>query len=191
MKKNWFTLIEIMIVLLVFSIGILAVLRLILHNMNTMSDLETKTIATLLAKEWLELVYNTRDSNRLAWLPWNCIVNNAYNPNMFDNVCSAYFWDNKWFWTVHMEDTLHRKNIWNDKNQEESALFIKDDWSKWYTHTPTNEKSIFSRYILFTGVLDNNKIIDTWHIVKLEAHVLYQRWSKTGEIILESFIWNY
>jgi Tfp pilus assembly protein PilV len=40
-----------MIVLLVFSIGVLAVLRLILHNMETMSQLEAKSTATLLAKE--------------------------------------------------------------------------------------------------------------------------------------------
>jgi Tfp pilus assembly protein PilV len=40
-----------MIVLLVFSVGVLAVLRLILHNMDTINNLEAKSTATLLAKE--------------------------------------------------------------------------------------------------------------------------------------------
>ncbi|HCB51093.1 TPA: hypothetical protein DEP21_00660 [Patescibacteria group bacterium] len=55
-----------MIVIAVFSVGVLAVLRMVLYNMSVMDGIETKTTATFLAKESMDLVYSLRDSNRLA-----------------------------------------------------------------------------------------------------------------------------
>lgn len=191
MQKKWFTLIEVMIVLLVFSIGVLAVLRLILHNISTMSDLDDKTTATLLAKEWLELAYNTRDSNRLASLPRDCIVNIGYDGYTHTNTCKNYFLDNKWMRTIETnENNIQRKAI-DESFFEEGRLYIDTNWSLKYTHTTTDQPSIFSRYIYFTGVKDDNKVINTWYLLKIESHVFYQRWSKTGEVLLEWFIWNY
>jgi prepilin-type N-terminal cleavage/methylation domain-containing protein len=52
MKKYLaFTFIEMMIALTVFSIGVLAVMRLITQNLSSMDVAETTTIATFLAKE--------------------------------------------------------------------------------------------------------------------------------------------
>ncbi len=192
MNKKWFTLIEVMIVLLVFSIGVLAVLRLILHNMDTMSNLEAKSTATLLAKEWLELVYNTRDSNRIASLPWDCIINKEYDENLTrEKTCKNYFLDNWWLRKIENNESINRKMADPNNIIEESKLYIKNNNTTIYTHESSDQPSIFSRYIYFTGVKDNGTIINTWYILKLESHVIYQRWSKTGEIILESFIWNY
>ncbi len=192
MNKKWFTLIEVMIVLLVFSIGVLAVLRLILHNMDTMSNLEAKSTATLLAKEWLELVYNTRDSNRIASLPWDCIINKEYDENLTrEKTCKNYFLDNWWLRKIENNENIERE-IANPTNIfEDSKLYIENTQNIKYTHQENQNPSIFSRYIYFTGVKDNETMINTWSILKLESHVMYQRWSKTGEIILESFIWNY
>ena len=58
-----FTFIEMMIALTVFSIGILAVMRVITQNLTAMDKAETTTVATFLAKEGIELAYNVRDSN--------------------------------------------------------------------------------------------------------------------------------
>jgi prepilin-type N-terminal cleavage/methylation domain-containing protein len=63
LKKRGFTFIEVMIVIAVFSIGVLAVLRLVIYNMSAVKTLETRTTATFLAKEGIELAYNLRDSN--------------------------------------------------------------------------------------------------------------------------------
>lgn len=192
MKKKWFTLIEIMIVLLVFSVGVLAVLRLILHNMSTMNDLEAKTTATLLAKEWLEFAYNTRDSNRLASLPRDCIINYQYNASQNSDPCKNHFLDNQWLRALEIiGNDIERKNISDTKLFEEWKLFLKNIWWLKYTHQNTEQPSIFTRYISFTGVKDNDKIINTWYLLKIESHVLYQKWTRTGEIVLEWFIWNY
>lgn len=192
MKKKWFTLIEVIIVLLVFSVGVLAVLKLILYNMSSMSQLETKATATLLAKEWLELAYNTRDSNRIASLPWDCIINKNYDANLTrDEVCENYFLDNPWLRKIENNEKINRQTIDTNNIIEDSKLYIENNWNTKYTHEVNESPSIFSRYIYFTGVKDNEKIINTWAILKIESHVIYQKWSKTGEIILESFIWNY
>ncbi|MDD3262809.1 MAG: prepilin-type N-terminal cleavage/methylation domain-containing protein [Candidatus Absconditabacteria bacterium] len=191
MNKKGFTLIEVMIVLLVFSIGVLAVLRLILHNMETMSQLEAKSTATLLAKEGIELVYNTRDSNRIASLPWDCIINPNYNGQTENQFCKNHFLDNGGIWKIENYENIQRTTINPEYIFEESKLYIKDNITTKYTHEVNDQPSIFSRYIYFTGVKDNDNIINTGYILKIESHVIYQKGSRTGEIILESFIGNY
>lgn len=63
MNKKAFTLIEVLIAITVFSVGVLAVLNLIMNNLSTLDKVQTKITATLLAKEGIELAYNIRDSN--------------------------------------------------------------------------------------------------------------------------------
>jgi len=50
-KKPGFTLIEVIIAITVFSIGVLAVLNLIMYNLSTIDKVQTKITATMLAKE--------------------------------------------------------------------------------------------------------------------------------------------
>jgi Tfp pilus assembly protein PilV len=64
-----------MIAIVIFSIGILAVLNLVTNNLKSMDQNNLKLNATLLAKESMELVYNLRDSNIQKELSWNCILN--------------------------------------------------------------------------------------------------------------------
>jgi prepilin-type N-terminal cleavage/methylation domain-containing protein len=50
-KKAAFTFIEVMIAIVIFSIGILTVLKLVTNNLESMDKNNTKIQATLLAKE--------------------------------------------------------------------------------------------------------------------------------------------
>ena len=50
-KKSAFTLIEVIIAITVFAVGVLAVLRLITQNLVTLDKTEARTTATFLAKE--------------------------------------------------------------------------------------------------------------------------------------------
>ena len=50
-KKSAFTLIEVIIAITVFAIGVLAVLRLIVQNLVTLDNTQMRTTATFLAKE--------------------------------------------------------------------------------------------------------------------------------------------
>ena len=95
-KYRAFTLIEMLMALTVFSIGVLAVMRLITQNISSMDKAQSTTTATFLAKEGLELAYNMRDSNLQKGLPWNCVLSarslaNEYDMVDPDNACATYF----------------------------------------------------------------------------------------------------
>jgi len=64
-KQSGFTLLEMLIALSVFSVGIMAAFTLSLANVNTARDNYQRLFAANLAREGLELVKNIRDSN---WL---------------------------------------------------------------------------------------------------------------------------
>jgi len=69
--NSGFTLIELMIALAVFTIGISAALGLALSNYNNSRDNLDKIVAVNLAREGIELIRNVRDSN------WLRVDNNA------------------------------------------------------------------------------------------------------------------
>ena len=203
MNKKWFTLIELMIVIAVFSIWVMAILRLVLVNMNFMDNISTKTSATFLAKEWIELVYNIRDSNRLSSLPWGCLVNEKYLENSAENM-SVCVWDlftwsnvfrNLWInlpWKIYSKKNTYSDSF--DVLYDSSRLYLNSGaeiGGMWYSHDVKGIPTEFSRYVLITGVVENWIILPMDRIVKVESHVLYKKWTKKWEIILESFIWNY
>ena len=68
-KLSALTLIEVLISIAVFSIGILSVSYLIISNVWLSERTKLKTTATMLAKEGIELVYNRRDTNiKKGWI---------------------------------------------------------------------------------------------------------------------------
>ncbi len=73
MKKSAFTLIEMIIVILVFGTGILAVLYGIVQTLANQDRANTQITSSFLAREGIELMYNLRDSNYRKKLPRNCI----------------------------------------------------------------------------------------------------------------------
>lgn len=93
MQKKWFTLIEMMIALGIFSVGILTILNLLINNLYFLDKASTRTQASLLAKEGIELVYNLRDSNLAKSYPWNCIPyeNISYGAWWGEKICQTTF----------------------------------------------------------------------------------------------------
>lgn len=210
-NKSAFTFIEVMVAITVFAIGVLAVLSLITQNLATLDATQSRTTATFLAKEGMELVYNMRDSNINKWLPWDCVL----VPNLLTG---------NW-WTIDPDQVC----VWNfsswSKNQILQMSFSPDGytytlpvaagntfielWSGnrlyytrwdiwwhtifWYSSRPIKGQNptFFSRYILFTWVREWNVILPRESILKVESHVSYIKWTKTWEVVLESFIGNY
>lgn len=96
MRKSAFTFIEILVAISVFAIGVLAVLRLITQNLVTLDLTQTRTTATFLAKEGIELAYNMRDSNIQKSLPRDCVLDLNLSADDFgiideNKVCKRYF----------------------------------------------------------------------------------------------------
>lgn len=212
-KKLWFTFIEVIIAITVFAIGVLAVLRLITQNLVTLDTTQSRMTATFLAKEWMELVYNMRDSNIAKWLPWDCVLytnledvvmnTDLENPTVdacawnfsswTDKVLQISFDSGAYTYAVPVKNAESFNELWSGN------LLYYTTWNIWwhdifwYSSRPVeNDKpTIFSRYILFTGVREWDKILSRENILKVESHVLYNKWAKTWEVVLESFIWNY
>lgn len=65
LKKNGFTLVEMVITIGVFTVGIMGAFTLALSNLNVVKDNFNRVLASNLAREGLEIIRNTRDSN---WL---------------------------------------------------------------------------------------------------------------------------
>lgn len=211
-KKLWFTFIEVIIAITVFAIGVLAVLRLITQNLVTLDATQLRTNATFLAKEWIELVYNMRDSNIAKWLPWNCILKENFatgNRNEIDpeTVCewnfSSWSEDNKilqisfdpeWYTYTHMLDAGKDFNeLWTGNRLYYISWAVGWHQIFWYSSQAVEwqEPTFFSRYIVFAPVHEWKDILPRENILKIESHVLFNKWTKTWEVVLESFIWNY
>ena len=69
MKKvlKWFTLVEVIIALIIISIGILGVYQWVWAGRRDVDSTQSKIIAVNLAREWMEMIYNIRDTNVLRW----------------------------------------------------------------------------------------------------------------------------
>lgn len=65
-NQSGFTLVETLITLVVFSVGLLAIYTLSITNLNATRDNYRRTLSANLAREAVELIRNQRDSNWLA-----------------------------------------------------------------------------------------------------------------------------
>ncbi len=211
-RRAAFTFIEVIIAISVFAVGVLAVLRLITQNLVTLDITEARTTSTFLAKEWIELIYNMRDSNIQKSLPRDCVMYadlETWNRNEIDpeHVCMRYFtsWTEDkqllqisfapegYIYTHIAEQWTWFESLRNDNRLYYTTWSIADKDLFRYSNLPVEgqEPTVFSRYIVFAVVREWDKILPPNKILKLESHVAYMKGTKTGEVVLESFIWKY
>ena len=72
--KNGFTIWEVLIIIVVISVGLLSVLVVLTNWMTYVQKTRQKVIALNLAREWMEAIYQIRDTNRTrrAWVKDQC-----------------------------------------------------------------------------------------------------------------------
>lgn len=63
--KKWFTLVELIIAIALFGIGLIAVFVVLVNGFKTMNQARGQVIAINLAREWAEMMFNVRDTNLL------------------------------------------------------------------------------------------------------------------------------
>ncbi len=68
--RRWFTIREILVIIVVISVGLLSVVVVLTNGMSYVQRTREKVIALNLAREWMEAVYQIRDTNRTrrAWV---------------------------------------------------------------------------------------------------------------------------
>ena len=218
-RKLAFTFIEVIIAITVFAIGVLAVLRLITQNLVTLDNTQMHTTATFLAKEWMELVYNMRDSNNLKLLQRDCVMKTDIKDITTDVTIGVNHQENVqvnaciWFFSSWTEDnnilqisfdpdaymhvlSLEAGKDFNELRETNRLYYITWEvaWTELFRYSHQQDEwteTPFARYIRFASVTEGKNILPADRILKIESHVLYMKWTKTGEVILESFIWNY
>lgn len=213
-RKNlkWFTFIEILVVIAVFAIWVFAVVRLLISNMINVDAVKTNNSAIFLAKEWMDIVYNIKNSNIGKGLRWDCVLKDDIDPNVtliwnVDDVCKYSFssgiTDKKifqiWFSTTWYFQVNQLDDGDFNKNFESNKLFFYT-WSvagerlSRYGYSGLNYPSSdtkFARYIKFKPIMEWWKELPTDKIIKIESHVLFKNGVRTWNVVLESFISAY
>jgi len=210
-KTKAFTLIETLIAIIVFCIGILTVLLWLSQTLRNKDYANTQIKSAFFAREWIELMFNLRDANYHKELLWNCIFKYSSSPititldgngdEVKNSVCNWYFkpwdvlkisvWSNDEY--IHAELSELKDNF--DENFENFQIYYHT-WNvinggdgfiydyKWNEE----ERTGFARYLVIDSVKWVNK---NDKLLKIESHVLYKRWALTWEKVMETFIWNY
>ena len=203
MKKSAFTLVETLIVIIVFGIGILSVLYGIVQTLGNQDKAQIQITSSFLAREGIELMYNLRDSNQRKSLPRNCVfqpsevtsisLDDEQNPfcdGLFEPGIVLKISMNPAEYTIVEKSALTEDF---DQNFETHQLYyMTGNESFQYTYGPEGEPLRYARYLLIQEVLDGaGETLPPDYILKIESHVLYKKGHLTGEKVMESFIGNY
>jgi len=192
-KLHWFTFIEIIIAIFVFSVGILAVLQVMTKNLSLIAQSQTKTTAASFAQEGIALTFSLRDANRTKWYARDCIpssqVFTVIEPTEED-FCQYRMQDLAMSWWQLL--------LWFSPDQYMSIAVIQNTWStqlfsqtgEWYyvAYSGTNATK-YSRHITFEPIYEANILIPTDNLLKVTSLVTYAQGAQTGQVQLESFIW--
>ena len=85
--KSGLTMIEMIIVIMIISIWIIGIMSVVDYGLSATSQIRNETIATNLAREWMEGFFNIRETNRKRW-SWvrdECWI--LKDPLGYDNDC--------------------------------------------------------------------------------------------------------
>ena len=201
MRKKAFTLIEILIVIVIFWVGILAILSIMANSVKNFDTINMQTRATLLAKEGIDLAFHHRDSNleqgysrdyytrtgnndwgneEFLWKGWNTTFKIGLSVDKNKNPYYLLEKTEIWEYTADTFDEYFKTfalELTKLKPQENITLST----SKATTETPNKG---YARRIEFVP-----PTIGNLDLLKVNSHVIYKRWSFTGEVVLESLLW--
>lgn len=163
MRKSdkWFTIIELLVWIFIFSMGLLSIYYTIHQSLKLNDMSRDNIIASNLAREWVELIKNTRDSNYSNIHAWN-LKNPLKNWEVTDSekfgLTEEYFKISNNFestsnHTVKFEEISQFKE-WNDKlaEMEKYRLFLDSK----------------NRYVYDNGITPNLKATPFYRYVKIE-----------------------
>lgn len=195
------TLIEVLISIAIFSIGILSISYLIINNVWLSERTKLKTTATMLAKEWIELVYNRRDTNIKKWRLWNCL---ALKQGSYAGECETFFHDpnnlnTSTSRTIQIDENgsygfnsigsaLDNDKLYPVKSSFWNYTILESRWAK--NNIIGQKTSQFRRRITFSPVI----LWPEWwasqadKLLKVTSTVLYKKSAYSGSVTLQSFI---
>lgn len=198
--RRWFTLIEILLAIFVFSVGILAVLSLLTQNLRTMHGADVHRSAAFLAQESISLLSHIRDSNVANGIGWDCIPNSNlfYAQNVSESDVCNYT----------LSGIMTQWNILLLGSSTGSAIDIRvvplsSNFEQLFSDTRLRTESgsdvlrygdgvatEFARYLSITGATVSGHMIPGNILLKVNSVVLFKQGEKTGQVILETLLGN-
>lgn len=195
------TLIEVLISIAIFSIGILSISYLIINNVWLSERTRLKTTATMLAKEWIEIVYNRRDTNIKKWRLRNCLSLKQWS---YAGECETFFHNSNnlnggtsrtiqineiWWYDFNLlGSALDNDKLYPTKSSIWNYTVLKSRWSK--NNIIGQKVSNFTRRITFTPVF----LWPEWwasqadKLLKITSTVNYKKSAYSGSVSLQSFV---
>ncbi|GHV25576.1 hypothetical protein FACS1894176_04380 [Bacteroidia bacterium] len=208
--RKAFTLVETIIVILVFGTGILAVLYGMSQTLSNQDRAKTQITSSFLAREGIELMYNLRDSNYRRKLPRNCIFQKSDTATLtldsqgkeINPFCLSYFTGDTVLKItmgtggnyLSIQTGTVTENF--DTNWENFQLFYatgteNPEFSYRYTGSDSGQPLRYARYILVKTISEGSTTLPADKLLKIESHVLFKKGALTGDTVMESFIGNY
>lgn len=195
-----FTLIETLIVVFIFGVGILAVLRLLTYSLGYFDSIDMRVKANFLAKEGLEIVYNIRDSKIEQWYTRNYIQEKFEDDTLkqislgdegFTNFKVGFSGSGNYY---IFEPAEKSENFMDNFRTFYLNFFTGEDNQELTYYSPLSLSSSeepykgFARIIEYSPIYVGDQPLDKNKILKISSRVLYKRGGNTGEVLLESFI---
>lgn len=115
-NKKWYTMVELMVAILIFTIGFLSAYLLVYSAINSSIRSKNEIIASNIAREQIELIKNVRDTNWIKSLNWD---------NIDRYLTTTWTWNlsETWFYIIE-----------NDYEKPQNPIKITKlstfDWSK-------------------------------------------------------------
>lgn len=195
-KISAISLIEVLIAIYIFGIGILVILRMLISNISWLYDLRAKDTAVSLWKEAIDIVFHLRDSNiekgmtrdcvsvLFTWWGWICeddFLTSSLNRYRLD-------WSLTWMYQLEPIVSTGDAVLWYH-----TWIIYTQSWQSytwfWYNHDETSgEETYFVRRIEIFP--QTNYPTMTGQVLGVRSIVEYQRWWKTSQVVLESILWD-
>ena len=186
MNKKAFTLIEVLIAILIFALGLTSIFMLINSSIKANSFNKNQIIAANLAREEIELLRNIRDSNYKVFKKWNFI--NPALDNWFDD--SNNYFQTGSYYKIENDFDSHAtfpikvekiSDFWEWKTELDwkmldYRLCIDSNWIYTYNCTdPHNKKTRFYRYLKLETLKNKDWVIkDAFKVIS--TVIWYDRW---------------
>jgi len=158
--KAWSTIVEVMISLLIISTWVIWIYNIYIKSQNLSQSTENRVKALSIAREWIEVIQNIRDTN---WIPFSADTKNCwntlnYNINCIWNATTTWkIWS--WYYIIEKDVTNNRwlltkkTTTWeydSSSYRTEYKVFIDDDWfytqSWWNLFLPRFTRQIIISY---------------------------------------------
>lgn len=186
-RKQWFTIIEILLAIIIFGIGIMTLLRAIIFFVASGDEVKQKAIAILLAKEAMDVVYNQRDTNLRRSVRWDCAHIDVIAPEACAYRFEAWsiyrieFNGTTWYTISDPAMTF----TWSTGNQLYEHVA---NWVEYFSHEPSDVISPYARYVEFSPAVLSDTWMDTAHVLKATVYVQYIRGDANRKVVLESLL---